>query len=172
MVIFHISQSCFIVYIRVSTTSPLFCQANPHLKSWNCPSPPPLLGNSPLYIGFLGTPLKIGCFSELPIIFTFFILNPISSFKSNWILSQNFLVWILIYDREKHFLFIKFFAVKYFRFWFVFYEKLHSPPPPWKKSPPLSHKPLSQNWDPVKSPPFENLVGGSTPDFLVLQGMI
>ena len=38
--------------------------------------------------------------------------------------------------------------------------------PPWKKSPPLSHQPLSKSWGPVKPPPpppFENLVGGSTP---------
>ena len=34
---------------------------------------------------------------------------------------------------------------------------------PWKKSPPLSQQPPSLNWDPVKLPLFENLVGDSTP---------
>ena len=32
-----------------------------------------------------------------------------------------------------------------------------------KSPPPLSQKPHSKNWDPVKPPLFENLVGGSTP---------
>ena len=57
------------------------------------------------------------------------------------------------------------FVINSFRFNFIFYDKTTtSPPPPWKRSPPLSHQPPSQNWDPVKlPPPFRNLVGGSTP---------
>ena len=35
--------------------------------------------------------------------------------------------------------------------------------PPWKKSLPLSQKPSSKSWGPVKPPLFENLVGDSTP---------
>ena len=40
----------------------LFCQAP--LKSTNCQSPSPFLGNLPLYIGFSRPPLKVGSFSE------------------------------------------------------------------------------------------------------------
>ena len=35
--------------------------------------------------------------------------------------------------------------------------------PPEKCHPTLSQQATSQNWDPVKPPLFENLVGGSTP---------
>ena len=37
-----------------------------------------------------------------------------------------------------------------------------APPPPWKKSPPLSQQPPSKSWGPVKPPLFLNLVVGST----------
>ena len=42
-------------------------------------------------------------------------------------------------------------------------RKLQLPPPPWKKSPPLSRQLSSKSWGPIKLPFFENLVGGSTP---------
>ena len=51
--------------------------------------------------------------------------------------------------------------MKYFRFEFIFYEKIATPR---KRSLPLSHKTPSKSWGPVKPPPpFEILVGRSTP---------
>ena len=72
------------------TPPPLFCQAPPLPPPKNLQTvQAPFLGNSFLYIGFLGTPpnLKNGVFQWTPIILKFFIFNPISSFKSNRILS-------------------------------------------------------------------------------------
>ena len=37
----------------------------------------------------------------------------------------------------------------------------HNDNSPWKRSPPLSQQYPSKNWDPVKPPLFENLVGDS-----------
>ena len=34
--------------------------------------------------------------------------------------------------------------------------------PPEKSHPPFLSNPTPKNWDPIKPPPFENLVGGST----------
>ena len=39
---------------------------------------------------------------------------------------------------------------------------VNTAPLPLKKSPLLSQQPPSENWDPVKPPLFENLVGGSS----------
>ena len=66
----------------------------------------PLLGSSRLYIVFFLNPPscpKNPIFQWTLKTFKFFILNPILSFKNNKILSKSFSVWILCYDREKHF---------------------------------------------------------------------
>ena len=59
-----------IVYIGMSTflknTSSLFFTKPPILKSTNCPSPPPFLGNTPYILVFHELRLKIGFFIELP----------------------------------------------------------------------------------------------------------
>ena len=52
-----------------SQTPPLFGQDPPPRKPTNCSSPPLFVGNSPLYIAFLGSPsLKIEFLNEPPII--------------------------------------------------------------------------------------------------------
>ena len=86
--------------------------------------PPPFLPSSPPLnlqtvqapflsslssIGFLWTFHKSGIFQWTPKISKFFILSTILSFKSNKILTWNFPVWILSYDR-KIFLLINFFC--------------------------------------------------------------
>ena len=72
-------------------------------------SPPILYRESSLYIGFSWTPLPPKNRIFQWIMLTFFILHPISSFKSKF-LSLNSQLW-----QRKIFLFIFFFVFKYFR---------------------------------------------------------
>ena len=55
-----------IVGIRISThfkiPPPLSCQAP--LKTTNCPSPPPFVGNPPYILAFQDPPLNVRSFSE------------------------------------------------------------------------------------------------------------
>ena len=96
----------------------LSCQA-PLLKTaLSKPRPPPLFqAIPPFLLAFRELPpSKSRIFQWTPKILKCFILNPVLSFKSHSILSKNFPVWILVYDREKHFCLETFFVIKYFRF--------------------------------------------------------
>ena len=94
-------------------------------------------------------------------------MNPknVSSLTSSYLLKvAKFLVKFSQFEflvmTEKNIFVYKFFVIKYFRFWFIFYVKIATPLP--KKG----HSPLSQQ-PPLKivlsSPLFGNLVGGSSP---------
>ena len=76
-----VSIVCIGVSSPPSKTTPLFF-TKPPLKSAICLSPP-ILGNSPLYIGFSWAVLKNRIFQGIPIILRFFIPGPIPSFKGN-----------------------------------------------------------------------------------------
>ena len=79
-------------------------------------------------------------------ILKFFILDPILSFKSNWILSENLQFQLLVMT-EKNIFVYKLFVVD-------FLCKNCTPPPPHEKV----------HCQVLSSPPFfGNLVGGSTP---------
>ena len=55
------------------------------------------------YCFFVKSPFCKSDFSINAQILKFFILNSIVTFKSNYILSENFLVWIISNDREKNY---------------------------------------------------------------------
>ena len=108
----HEIWSMTIVCIGVST--PLF-YSKPPPKSPNCPSTLPLFRQCPLYCFFMTPPpLKIGFFSESPMIIEFFILNSIPYFKVNkfFIKTSHFKFLVLT---EKNIFAYKL-VVKYFRF--------------------------------------------------------
>ena len=86
-------------------------------------------------------------FSVNPKILKFCILNPIPFFKLNKFLVKISQFKFLVMT-EKHFWFINFFAITYFRFQF-FYLKTSTP---WKRSLSLSQQPTSKWWCPVRSP--------------------
>ena len=113
----------------------------PPLKSANCPRPL-FLGNPPLYIGFLQPPslAKNQIFEWTPKIFKSFILKPILSFKSNYILSLNFPVRILRHTEKNIFVCKLFLSLNISDFSLFLMYKLQRPPPPppTEKSHPLS----------------------------------
>ena len=124
---------------------PLSCQPPP-LKSANCPSPLPFLGNPPSILVFRDCSFKVGFFSEPPKYQSFLSLTSsyllkvtkflvkISQFKFSVMAEKNIFAYhfslsINISDLN------------------LFLTKNCNPPPP----------------NPTTTPLFENLIGGSTP---------
>ena len=117
-----------------SSETPPFFFTKPPLKFAHCPSPPPFLGNSPIYtIVLREAPLKVWIFQGTSIILKFFILNPIRSFKIAKLLVKIFQFKLSVMTEKN-----TFFVIKHFGFSFIFYVKTA------KGSPVKGHSSLSQ----------------------------
>ena len=128
---------------------------SPPLKSANCPSP--FTDNPPSVVVLHEPPPKSWIFQWTFKILKFFIPNSILSFKSNLVKIQ---FEFLVMTEKNIFAYKLFLSLNISDFNLFFMWKLQLP---WKKSPPLSQQPPSKSWGPVKTPPFGNLVGDSTP---------
>ena len=133
----------------LKNTAPFFF-AKSTLKSVNCPNSP-FLGNTP-YINFFSwiPHLKIGFFIG-PTALKLFVLNPISSLKSNLILSYQFKFFVITEKNS--------FVCKLFLTLPSFYVKTVTL---WKRSPSLSQQ-LPRKIEILLSPSFSKFGRRFTP---------